>query len=64
MRCFIDSARLANSRILDELANTAMPVQEKILRLIEYGEFERLGGNETISVNVRIIAATNEDLPG
>ena len=48
---------------LDELANTAMPVQEKILRLIEYGEFERLGGNDTISVNVRIIGATNEDLP-
>lgn len=48
---------------LDELANTAMAVQEKILRVIEYGEFERLGGNETISVNVRILAATNEDLP-
>jgi len=48
---------------LDELANTDMAVQEKILRVIEYGEFERLGGNETISVNVRIIAATNEDLP-
>lgn len=48
---------------LDELANTDMSVQEKILRVIEYGEFERLGGNETISVNVRIIAATNEDLP-
>lgn len=48
---------------LDELANTAMPVQEKILRVIEYGEFERLGGNETLSVDVRIIAATNEDLP-
>lgn len=48
---------------LDELANTAMSVQEKILRVIEYGEFERLGGNDVISVNVRIIAATNEDLP-
>lgn len=48
---------------LDELANTDMSVQEKILRVIEYGEFERLGGNETISVDVRIIAATNEDLP-
>jgi psp operon transcriptional activator len=48
---------------LDELANTAMSVQEKILRVIEYGEFERLGGNEVISVNVRLIAATNEDLP-
>jgi psp operon transcriptional activator len=48
---------------LDELANTDMTVQEKILRVIEYGEFERLGGNETLSVDVRIIAATNEDLP-
>ena len=48
---------------LDELANTDMSVQEKILRVIEYGEFERLGGNETIIVDVRIIAATNEDLP-
>mgnify|MGYP003973276997 FL=1 len=49
---------------LDELANTAMAVQEKILRVSEYGEFERLGGNETLSVDVRILAATNEDLPG
>ena len=48
---------------LDELSNTSMAVQEKILRVIEYGEFERLGGNETISVDVRLVAATNEDLP-
>lgn len=48
---------------LDELANMALPVQEKILRIIEYGEFERLGGNETLQVDVRIVAATNEDLP-
>ena len=48
---------------LDELANTDLSVQEKILRVIEYGEFERLGGNETIQVDVRIVAATNEDLP-
>ena len=48
---------------LDELSNTSMAVQEKILRVIEYGEFERLGGTETISVDVRLIAATNEDLP-
>jgi len=48
---------------LDELASTALPVQEKILRVIEYGEFERLGGNETLTVDVRIVAATNEDLP-
>ena len=48
---------------MDELANTPMPVQEKILRVIEYGEFERLGDNETLKVDVRIIGATNEDLP-
>ena len=48
---------------LDELATTAMAVQEKILRVIEYGEFERLGGNETLTVDVRLVAATNEDLP-
>ena len=48
---------------LDELANTSMAVQEKILRVIEYGEFERLGGSETLRADVRLIAATNEDLP-
>jgi len=48
---------------LDELANTPMPVQEKILRIIEYGELERLGGSQALKVNVRIVAATNEDLP-
>jgi len=48
---------------LDELANTAMPVQEKILRIIEYGELERLGGSQTLKIEVRIVAATNEDLP-
>lgn len=53
----------AGTLFLDEIANTAMPVQEKILRVIEYGEFERLGGNETITVDIRIIAATNADLP-
>jgi len=53
----------AGTLFLDELANTDMSVQEKILRVIEYGEFERLGGNETLSVDVRLIAATNEDLP-
>ena len=48
---------------LDELANTSLTVQEKILRVIEYGEFERLGGNETLTVDIRLVAATNEDLP-
>lgn len=48
---------------LDELANTSMRVQEKLLRVIEYGEFERVGGSQTVKANVRLIAATNEDLP-
>lgn len=48
---------------LDELANTSSLVQEKLLRVIEYGEFERVGGNQTIKSDVRLIAATNEDLP-
>ena len=48
---------------LDELANTSALVQEKILRVIEYGEFERVGGNKTIKCDVRLVAATNEDLP-
>lgn len=48
---------------LDELANTSPMVQEKLLRVIEYGEYERVGGNKTLHCNVRLIAATNEDLP-
>ncbi|MBL8643885.1 MAG: phage shock protein operon transcriptional activator [Rhodospirillaceae bacterium] len=48
---------------LDEIGNAPMTVQEKILRVIEYGEFERLGGSETLQVSVRVVAATNADLP-
>jgi psp operon transcriptional activator len=48
---------------LDELATTSVLVQEKLLRVIEYGEFERVGGNKTLTCDVRLIAATNEDLP-
>jgi psp operon transcriptional activator len=48
---------------LDELATTSMAVQERILRITEYGELERLGGNKAIEVDVRIVAATNIDLP-
>ncbi|PYE35530.1 psp operon transcriptional activator [Idiomarina fontislapidosi] len=51
------------SLFLDELANTSMLVQEKLLRVIEYGEFERVGGTRPIKVDTRLIAATNEDLP-
>ncbi|MFQ3250064.1 MAG: psp operon transcriptional activator [Glaciecola sp.] len=48
---------------LDELANTSALVQEKLLRVIEYGEFERVGGTRSVKVDVRLVAATNEDLP-
>lgn len=48
---------------LDEIATASLAVQEKLLRVAEYGSFERVGGNETITVNVRIIGATNADLP-
>ncbi|MGE3333125.1 MAG: phage shock protein operon transcriptional activator [Rhodospirillaceae bacterium] len=48
---------------LDEIGNAPLAVQEKVLRVIEYGEFERLGGSDTISVSVRVVAATNRDLP-
>ena len=47
---------------LDELGQMPAPVQEKLLRVIEYGVFERVGGNESLQVDVRIVAATNEDL--
>jgi len=49
---------------LDEIATTSMRVQEKLLRIIEYGEFERVGGSKTIKVDARLVAATNENLPG
>ncbi len=51
------------SLFLDELASTSSRVQEKVLRVIEYGELERVGGSETIRTDVRLIGATNEDLP-
>jgi psp operon transcriptional activator len=48
---------------LDEIGNAPLAVQEKILRAIEYGELDRLGGSETITVSVRVVGATNADLP-
>lgn len=48
---------------LDELATVPLRMQEKILRVIEYGEFERVGGSETLTVDVRVVGATNRDLP-
>jgi len=49
--------------ILDELATISLRMQEKILRTIEYGEVQRVGGSDTLQVDVRIVGSTNADLP-
>lgn len=48
---------------LDEIGDMDLTLQAKLLRVIQEREFERIGGNRPIRVNVRIIAATNRDLP-
>src|SRR5947207_7892765 len=48
---------------LDEVSDLSPVTQPKILRVLQEGEFERLGGTHTIQVDVRIVAATNQDLP-
>ena len=48
---------------LDEIGEMSMDVQTKLLRILQEGEFERVGGTTTIKVDVRIIAATHRDLP-
>ena len=47
---------------LDEIGNTSLEFQSNVLRVIEYQEFERIGGAQTIKVDVRVVAATNADL--
>jgi psp operon transcriptional activator len=48
---------------LDELGTLSMPAQDRLLRATEYGEITRIGASKPISVDVRIVAATNENLP-
>ena len=48
---------------LDEIGTLSMAAQERLLRAVEYGEVTRIGSSRPIRVNVRIVAATNEDLP-
>ena len=51
-----------SSIFLDEIGDLPMELQAKLLRVLEDGTFERLGSSKTVSVDVRIIAATNHDL--
>ncbi|MBH5323208.1 sigma 54-interacting transcriptional regulator, partial [Aurantiacibacter sediminis] len=48
---------------LDELGTLSMGAQERLLRAVEYGEVTRIGASRPTQVDVRIVAATNEDLP-
>jgi psp operon transcriptional activator len=48
---------------LDELGTLSMPAQDRLLRAVEYGEVTRIRASKPISVDVRIVAATNESLP-
>lgn len=48
---------------LDEIGLVSITVQEKILRAVEYGVFQRVGSSKSVKVNVRIVGATNADLP-
>ena len=48
---------------LDELGTLSMGAQERLLRAVEYGEVTRIGSSRPVRVDVRIVAATNEDLP-
>ncbi len=49
--------------LLDEIGLVPLPAQEKLLRVVEYGTFERVGSSRPRRIDVRIVAATNADLP-
>lgn len=49
---------------LDEIATLSAAAQERLLRVVEYGELTRIGSSKPVRVDVRLVGATNEDLPG
>jgi DNA-binding NtrC family response regulator len=60
----VGKAELAHegTLFLDEIGDLSLPLQGKILRLVQERQFERVGGLQTITVDVRVVAATNRDL--
>jgi transcriptional regulator with PAS, ATPase and Fis domain len=60
----VGKAELAHrgTLFLDEIGDMPLPLQAKILRLVQEKQFERVGGLQTLSVDVRVVAATNKDL--
>src|SRR5205809_796918 len=60
----VGKAELAHhgTLFLDEIGDLPLPLQAKILRLVQERQFERVGGVQTITVDVRVVAATNQDL--
>ncbi len=60
-RGFFEQAN-GGTLFLDEIAELPLPVQAKLLRVLETGDFMRVGGSETIKTDVRMICATNKDL--
>jgi DNA-binding NtrC family response regulator len=60
----VGKAELADkgTLFLDEIGDLTLPLQGKILRLVQERQFERVGGLQTLTVDVRVVAATNQDL--
>jgi DNA-binding NtrC family response regulator len=60
-RGLVESAH-EGTLFLDEISEIPLPLQAKLLRFLDSGEFRRVGGNKTLKADVRVIAATNRDL--